>query len=356
MIIKSLTLISSFDLDNKLIIEWMQNLPGFLFSECHYIYSYIVRYFPQEVPEWTCHYRRYVPIFRLQTRQRIYAWIHIKRTPGLLSLPLEILDAILKCCDNFYDALALAMTSKMLYMLGFAYIQQQVIQLAAPCVGSRLVCLGGTNLDDHPPPIGITQSDLDQGREYWKTKWQEGLTKEPWHHYLHFLDRTSREIDPDFYRRVPNPYIIMRHTWKMFSSCAEDSLWFTSLEKILHVKAPFRSEEIILCNLTKREYVDGTRAMEMVEQEELVPNMGYLLGAILRSRICWSEWSGFGYDYKGDIHQGVWAADRFEVTSRDRLQEIEPVAGAMSVRGEWKDVTEEAVEQIESLYKFIYEK
>ncbi|KAG8988825.1 hypothetical protein FRB94_000382 [Tulasnella sp. JGI-2019a] len=82
-------------------------------------------------------------------------------------------------------------------------------------------------------------------------------------------------------------------------------------------------EAAVLCNLSKREYV----------RQQAVEAHGCAgFGAFLLSRICWSSDSSVSMAYEGDIHRGIWAGDRFEITTIDALRGGET---------NWKDISDE---------------
>lgn len=70
----------------------------------------------------------------------------------MLQLPPEILDNLIRSCGDIDDAIALVMTNKMLYCLGFAYIQRWIAGTIAPLAGSRLVCVAEAGVDNEVPP------------------------------------------------------------------------------------------------------------------------------------------------------------------------------------------------------------
>ena len=72
------------------------------------------------------------------------------------------------------------------------------------------------------------------------------------------------------------------------------------------------------------------------------------LGHVVLSRICWSPDRSVWIRYGGGIqvHRGVWAGDRFDITSADALEE----KAANGQRVEWKDVTEEVLEEMGQIW------
>lgn len=85
--------------------------------------------------------------------------------------------------------------------------------------------------------------------------------------------------------------------------------------------------EWVLCNLTKREFIRESTVWAHGAEKPI----GF--GEFLLARICWSSDPSCAMSYKGHIHRGVWAGDRFEITTMDRMKTGE---------GEWKDVGDQA--------------
>jgi hypothetical protein len=70
------------------------------------------------------------------------------------------------------------------------------------------------------------------------------------------------------------------------------------------------------------------------------------LGHVVLSRICWSSDSSVSMRYDGDIHLGVWAGDRFDITSKDALDEKDENGQLV----EWTDVTDEVLEEMYEIW------
>jgi len=58
----------------------------------------------------------------------------------------------------------------------------------------------------------------------------------------------------------------------------------------------------------------------------------------LLSRISWSTDNSCSMSYRGDIHRGVWAGDRFDITTVDQVE--------LGSRIQWKDVSREVEYEI----------
>ncbi|KAJ3479311.1 hypothetical protein NLI96_g9150 [Meripilus lineatus] len=321
-----------FDVDNKVKIEYLGKLGESLFDEsCDRLATVITRFLIKESPI-VVHY--------------------LRATTGLLKLPLEIIDAILESVEDFKDAAALVMTNKMLYSLGFKAIQRRLAKIAAPSVGNRIVCHGrGTCGRDLPP--GLTEKDWQEAVQ-WVTEnpgsdYGADEDLEETCSYPYYADKAFPKL-PDWYHRVPNDWRLMSG-WEYaprFDRKIGGPKWEKALRELLQVHKP-SSENLVLCNLTKRVYVDGLKADQYVKHDIIDRSIPFLFGAILMCHICWSTASDVAFWYEGKIHRGVWAGHRFEITTKDRLKDIKPIEGG--VQDDWKDVTKEAMKETNRVAK-----
>ena len=100
----------------------------------------------------------------------------------------------------------------------------------------------------------------------------------------------------------------------------------------------------ILRNLTTQEYV---RSEAIAIKPEYIhgPNIDVLgFGEVVWSRACWSTETDCSMDYTNNLHRGLWAGHRFDITTLDRHKQ-----GSLE-RAEWKDVSEEIVNHIERIW------
>ncbi|KAJ3479306.1 hypothetical protein NLI96_g9148 [Meripilus lineatus] len=322
----------SFDVDNKVKIEYLGKLGESLFDEsCERLATAITRFLVRESPI-VVHY--------------------LRATTGLLKLPLEVIDTILESVEDFKDAAALVMTNKMLYSLGFKAIQRRLVKIAAPSAGNRIVCHGeGTRGRDLPP--GLTEKDWQEAVQ-WKMENpgsddDSDADLEENCSYSSYAQETFPKL-PDWYHRVPNDWKMMSG-WKYFPRFHQKiggPEWEEALEGLVKVHKP-SSENLVLCNLTKRVYVDGRKAQRSVKHDIIDRGIPFIFGAILMCHICWSTASDVAFWYEGKIHRGVWAGHRFEITTKDRLKDIRPVEGG--VEDDWKDVTKEAMKETNRVAK-----
>ncbi|KAJ3486277.1 hypothetical protein NLI96_g4358 [Meripilus lineatus] len=265
-------------------------------------------------------------------------------TTGLFKLPSELIYMILELLDHFPDALALVMANKMLYNLGFTHIQQRLIESRTPCVGSRLICLGD-NSDDGDLPDAITKEELEE-IPIWQKDHPYYSREDPCNYYT-YATETFPNVSTDSYYSYADPWVMVTYEWREYGKDYVDDKgpWYNALTDILKLET-LNAEELVLCNLTKREYADGAEAARRVKDEDLACDVTYMLAAILKCRICWSSDDSIAMaDNPYDVHRGVWAGDHFKVTTKGRL-----LASIEKTQWEWNDVTEEVVKEVEAYW------
>jgi hypothetical protein len=121
-------------------------------------------------------------------------------------------------------------------------------------------------------------------------------------------------------------------------------LWYHEATLRRYISIGYRAPKI-LRNLSKRQYVRRGALKRMTcpahwEWDKID------LGHVVLSRISWSSDSSVAMSYKGDIHRGVWAGDRFGITSMDALDEKDE--NGQSV--EWTDVTDEVLKEMYEIW------
>lgn len=251
---------------------------------------------------------------------------------------------ILELVDHLPDALALVMTNKMFYNLGFTHIQKRLIKVRTPCFGNQLICLGDY-ADDDDLPDAITKRELEK-IPIWQKDHPYFSRRGPCNYYTYAAE-TFPSISMSSVYRYGYAWAMVTQEWDEYDMdyVQNRGQWYRALEDILELET-LCAEELVLCNLTKREYADGAEAVRRVKHEELASDVSYMLGAILRCRICWSWDDSIAMARNPyDIHKGVWAGDRFEVTTKDRF-----MASVEKTQKEWKDVTKEVVKEVRAYY------
>ena len=105
------------------------------------------------------------------------------------------------------------------------------------------------------------------------------------------------------------------------------------------------AEDLVLCNLSKGEYVRNGAAIDFASKVQAASKFGAEvdLGLVLFSRICWStdDSCAMGRSISPRLAAGTWAGDRFEIVPQKR----------MGSGIEWKDVTEEALAWVREVHE-----
>ena len=102
----------------------------------------------------------------------------------------------------------------------------------------------------------------------------------------------------------------------------------------------------ILRNLSKYEYV-REEAIKVAGGKGMSDNRSSKevgLGQVVLSRICWSTDDSCAMSYYDeDIHRGVWAGDRFDITTIDQI-------GVKDGEKQWTDVSDEVAKEMTEIW------
>ena len=105
------------------------------------------------------------------------------------------------------------------------------------------------------------------------------------------------------------------------------------------------AKDLVLCNLSKGEYVRNDTVMDFATKVQAASVYGVEvdLGLVLFSRICWStdDSCAMSESISSRLAAGTWAGGRFEIVP----------LGKMNSEIEWKDVTEEALAWVREVYE-----
>lgn len=99
----------------------------------------------------------------------------------------------------------------------------------------------------------------------------------------------------------------------------------------------------VLRNLSKHEYVREMAIKVDGIDHGYYPSHAVGFGEVVLSRISWSTSNSCGMAYNGDIHRGVWAGDRFDITTVDQ---IELADGGI----EWTDISREVATEMSAIW------
>lgn len=219
---------------------------------------------------------------------------------------------------NPYDAICLCLTSVRMLELGLQRVNQLLTALASPWAGDRLICIGDYARNKDMPRNVLTRDEWEHLDEAKVTLFSHAFSafRKPRGNNLLTSNRTHTGLSPIEKRQF-------RALLRRSKSCAWDE---------------DRIRNWVLCNLTKREYV----RQETVDAHKKAHGKAAGFAGFLLSRICWSSDPSVSMSYNGDIHRGVWAGDRFEITTIDLLREGEK---------EWKDVSHEMGKEMAEIWE-----
>lgn len=315
---------------------------------------------------------------------------------------MELQDLILKIIPEFLSLVFLSATCKTLLALAEPYVTKRLTSATAPWMDCRLICLGRNCYYEDLPPTLLTaaEKELMAPRSAVAANEDEDEDEERRLYADTALKPLNGDEDADSQLVSPS-YAIDYATWSVelqmrWLSSDKDSMRFkdvhiadmTRCKALVKVNYPTRDDWVV-ANLSKGEYVyatdikqlnvppeekeesdlddktadkdvvDGTEAVgkdeeSTSEEDDDTDETDWwfwgskvTLGHVVLSRICWSSDPGVAMPYEGGIHQGVWAGDRFRITTLDRLPT--PLCG-----GEWKDMSEDVCKELTEIWKANY--
>ena len=255
-------------------------------------------------------WRVQVPASISPSKKQVMQWVqstrksaHQLQTTGISiqMLPVELLQLIFGMIEEFSDVICLALASEHIFRAGEFRIRAETQQSWA---GHRLICVGNY-LDNEDIPQGLLTSDEQEELNCGVLE-DDG---EP--HTLHSLAL----------ERFSSVSSCMRHNRSNYFFQHFVSLSAPGEIQMLIGRMVFKeivdqfnprvqdNDKLILRNLTKKQYVrEGATSTS--------------LGTIVLARICWSSDSSCNMAYKGHaLTRGVWAGDRFDITTLDQLEE-----------------------------------
>ncbi|KAG8991158.1 hypothetical protein FRB94_012703, partial [Tulasnella sp. JGI-2019a] len=216
--------------------------------------------------------------------------------PLLVDQLVEILKIVFESIDALQDAISLGLTCKGLLELGFNQINRLLKSFAAHWAGVL-----------SPEEMAMITDDSDE--DYNLYSYVEDN--------FEVVDRNRLsnllQGDIDFTHRLSQ---VERQQYRTVVNMAGES--------------PSAS---VLCNLSKREYL---------RQETIKAHGRAGFGTFLLARICWSWDPSVSMKYTGGIHRGIWAGDRFEITTIDAMK------GGVT---NWKDVSEEMGKEMATIWE-----
>lgn len=245
----------------------------------------------------------------------------------LLWLPNELISAVFNALDNMYDAICLSLADGRLFAVGFSRVVELQTAQFASWAGQRVICLGKYTTDnDYPTSVsGYVKEELRRANKVDADSDDSDLNE------------GSGEDETEAHRRSDFVTLVRRY-YEQFSSGEElqneadfDDLYYRIRARdrepyrfLTQPQYPSR-DQLILCNLSKSEYVRNVALQELAAEDADDDSHKYYtlqtvtLAHALLSRICWSMHPSISMQYDKNIHRGLWAGDKFEVTTMDKL-------------------------------------
>ncbi|KAJ7051728.1 hypothetical protein C8F01DRAFT_1091205 [Mycena amicta] len=272
----------------------------------------------------------------------------------LTDLHTELIDEIFTHLAD-PDIVAFSMTCQLIWAIGRRHIYACMKRNTANCewAGHRLVVVGDYLENDAVPEAllaGTERSELLQ-HPHPDAEDEDEDEDEYYKDYTPSLyDYAFHEI-PDWtiWKAWFGPHsldILHSRSWR------RDWRLFQELTHYAPTRSPTDTQPKVLRNLTKREYVLENAVHRLVGKYPPGSDLAkalrdVTLGDVVYCRICWSSEAGTNLGYQKDIHQGVWAGDRFDIVEEEWLKELE-----LGGDGEqWIDVTTAAVDEIEEIWR-----
>jgi len=247
------------------------------------------------------------------------------------TFPAEIVSRIFDSIDgeNVGDSFALALTSERCWLIAQRHIKAIVLRHQIVWAGDRIICSGDdSEHGDLPKGLLSVEEESIYANEY-------GSIEE-------YCENTTPSNLFSF-----SPKAVLDE----FVGGFRKQISYENVRRIcLAVDIVFEEPEI-LRNISKRQYV---RRAELVEMRKTCPKDWEFddvdLGHVLISRICWSSDPSTTLSYKGPIHRGVWAGDRFDITSAAALEEKDENGQPVL----WTDVSEEVLAELRCIWSSEY--
>lgn len=262
--------------------------------------------------------------------------------------------------DDIMTVVCLSLAHSFLYALGYEHVIRWH-QRTTRWDGDRIICLGDYCSSDDLLPDGVLTSAeqeyiAERTKQIMATD-ESGIYKDSWDvsfHDIFHQDFATEPFSP--YCIEPGYGLFNDKFWELAKDMGLLDLPLTEQTKLselvvipifikFHWKLD-RSQPCAVCNLTTGEYVHADAVFKIAGGDEEGPYPGkcFGFGEIICARICWSPDSSISMAYDGDLHQGVWAGHRFEITTMDRFRPLK--TGQV-----WKDVSEEVLEEMVAIWK-----
>lgn len=332
-------------------------------------------------------------------------------TPGLLSLPSEMIREIFLHLDNAVDAVVLGLATERLWRAGEDLIIRLVHRQMASWAGSRLICVGDyVSATDYPPGIMLdnqllarikgsaTQEKEENGAEdedervrtlyyfaeqfsrcdesYWSRRGrapriQNRLPKRKCYFavdsglnpkavdrlYSEFSEWTKHHMDED--TEVDMHGANEDHGNEYHANMHQDSTGEGEDDRNEDGAGVMDKDDANMNGDNNDAIQDAT----VVVDEPILRNLSkkvYIrqsaipvrLGDALLTQICWSSDRSISMCYEKDLHRGAWAGDRFDIRYlRTHEAEVRKNEGGT---GDWKDVSKQIADIVSEIWESEY--
>ncbi|KAK7062345.1 hypothetical protein R3P38DRAFT_2834802 [Favolaschia claudopus] len=232
------------------------------------------------------------------------------------------------------DILSLSATCQALWEVGRSTMYHHIQRLASSVSwnGHRILCIG-SSLDNSDIPENVFRTPEEEAR----------FTD----------DGESALYEYNFTRVTGKPFNLDRVFLKLSQHWPR--YYYRNMHAIDHLLVysppPPMARPTVLRNLTRKEYVRETALIDLKAKYLPVVSTGsYDLGEelqkvgmseVLMTRICLASDPSVSMSYDGDIHQGAWVGDRFDIVSSAEWQ----------VTASWTDVSDQVLKDLEDIWK-----
>ncbi|KZT22184.1 hypothetical protein NEOLEDRAFT_1181081 [Neolentinus lepideus HHB14362 ss-1] len=249
--------------------------------------------------------------------------------PGLgqLSIPTELLERIFSEFDEITDVGCLCLANSKLWTIGYPYFMEHIRTHMVRWEGDRLMCIGDYARD--LPEGTLTEEEIEKLEEDPKCRGRL-------YHYAY--------ENYDSYHEITSYFRMALNEFEESLEPVEAKGWARLCEPLRKACSGYYdnrdylyNDQWILCNLSKQEYVRGSCLKDMAGR-------ALSLGDVLLSQICWSQDDSTALRYRGPIHEGRWAGDRFAVESLEDFEKRDDPE-------DWDDVSQEVIKQTMDIWR-----
>lgn len=138
---------------------------------------------------------------------------------------------------------------------------------------------------------------------------------------MHFMYETYTEARSSIAPHIPDLLRQIQWELKLAGGTDVDDQKILKLIKDVEDAGPLDYSELVLCNLSKGEYIRDRHVMDLEKHLASGSECDITLAQALLSKFCWSsDDTGGAVVMDNDrLIRGPWAEDRFEITTIDRM-------------------------------------